>query len=81
MKTDELAPFRGIDVLIKKLEERRAYAANEAIIYQTQTGKALARGRAYAYNNAIEMVYEILRDAPPKPRHEMDDEFKEGGQY
>lgn len=63
--------------LIEQLEKRRAIAANDAIIFMTETGKAMARGRAYAFNEAVKMVKQHFNvpETPPS------DECKEGGRY
>lgn len=69
---------RTLVQVIKDVELRRSLAANEAIIFETNTGKALARGRAYAFNAVLKMLYE-MDGAPPRP--ERVDEYKEGGTY
>jgi len=66
-----------VNELIAKLENNRAFAANEAVIFTTETGRALARGRAYAYNRAITIVRAHFKIHEP-PRI---DECAEGGRY
>jgi hypothetical protein len=62
--------------VIDELTKRRSQAANESVIFETTTGKNLARGRAYAYNEALEIVRKAFKVAYEKP-----DEFKEQGMY
>lgn len=62
--------------VINELTERRSQAANESVIFETPKGVALARGRAYAYNEALDVVRKHFKI--PKP-NTFDDEFKEQG--
>lgn len=64
--------------VIEELTKRRSTAANEAVIFETPKGVALARGRAYAYNQALVVVRQYFKIPPP---HNFDDEFKEQGMY
>lgn len=63
---------------IDQVTDWRNAAAREAIVFTTNTGKAAARGRAYAFQHALNILYSV-DGAPPKPAHKPEDEMKGGG--
>lgn len=45
-----------MDKIIEKLRARRDAAARNFVLFETDIGRAVQRGQAYAYNDALKLL-------------------------